>query len=145
MHMKALLVPVLLAGAMLLTGCETAVVAHGTPHHSAAVVQYDSGRPYYYSSGRRYYGYPTGYNRSHYGGYYGNRYSSGYGSGYNRYGGSHAYVNRNVEVNRTTNVVNRNVYVNRNQTVVRTHNAPAPKNANVKVKNGKKKKVVYVD
>lgn len=140
--MKALLIPVLLAGAALLTGCETTVVERGGPYRSHAVVQYDSGRPYYYSSGRRHYGYPSGYNRSRYGGYYG---SSGYGSGYRSSGGSRTYVNRNVEVNRTTNVVNRSVYVNRNQPVARTHNAPGVKNANVKVKGGKKKKVVYVD
>ena len=60
--MKAFLVPVLLCGAALLTGCETVAVVDGGPHYySPGSVYYESGRPYYYTSGVRYWGYPRGY------------------------------------------------------------------------------------
>src|SRR6478735_12183136 len=94
--MKAIFLSVLICGAALLTGCETVAVVDHSPYYRPGVVYYDSGRPYYYTSGVRYWGYPRGY---------GGPYRGGYGYGY---GGSHYYSR---EVNR--DVTRNNYYVDR--------------------------------
>ena len=87
--MKAFLLPALLCGAALLTGCETVAVVDRSPVYGRSVVYYDSGRPYYYNAGVRYWGYPYGYG-----------------------GGHHSYTHVDVdrEVTRNTYVDRRTVY-----------------------------------
>ena len=87
--MKAFLLPALLCGAALLTGCETVAVVDHSPVYGRSVVYYDSGRPYYYNAGVRYWGYPYGYG-----------------------GGHHSYTHVDVdrEVTRNTYVDRRTVY-----------------------------------
>ena len=120
--MKAFLLPVFLCGAALLTGCETVAVVDRSPYYRPGVVYYDGGRPDYYTSGVRYWGYPAGY--------------SGYRSSY-----THVDVDRDVT---------RNYYVDR-RTVYRGDNnrhrtrASAATNAKVQPKTTtvtRKKKVV---
>jgi hypothetical protein len=97
--MKAIFLPVLLCGAALLTGCETVAVVDHSPYYRPGVVYYDSGRPYYYTSGVRYWGYPHGY--------------SGYRNyGYSGYHNSYTHVDVDRDVTRNYYVDRRTVYRN---------------------------------
>ena len=134
LQMKAIFLTVLLAGAALLTGCETVAVVDRRPAYGHTSVYYSSGRPYYYTGGVRYWGYPRGYSGYRYRNY---DYDSG-----RRYGYS-----RNVEVERNTYVVNNNrtVYRDRDRNV-RYRSQNVDRSSNVKVKGRppgqvKKKKV----
>src|SRR5262245_49767029 len=92
--MKPILLIALAAGAAMLTGCETVAVVDRRPVYGSTHVYYSSGRPYYYTGGVRYWGYPSGY--------------SGY-RGYRDYDSRPRYsYSRNVEVERNTYVVNNN-------------------------------------
>ena len=144
--MKAIFAMALAAGAAFLTGCETTAVVE-RPYYGDTHVYYSSGRPYYYTGGVRYWGYPRGYV-----GYrnYGYR-----GYGYRDYDDRPRYgYSRNVEVERNTYVVNnRTVVRNRDRDVqyrdrdVRYRSGDVSRSTNVKVKNPppgqvkKKKKV----
>jgi hypothetical protein len=126
--MKALLLIALAAGAALLTGCETTAVVERRPYYGGDHVYYSSGRPYYYTGGVRYWGYPRGY--SGYGGY-------GYrGYGYRSYDSHPRYsYSRNVEVERNTYVVNNNRTVYRTtDSGARHRSGSVSRSSNVKVK-----------
>jgi hypothetical protein len=135
--MKAILLIALAAGATLFTGCETTAVVEGRPYYGDSHIYYSSGRPYYYTGGVRYWGYPRGYS-----GYRGYGYG---GSGYRGYGyrGYHDYdsrprysYSRNVEVERNTYVVNNNrtVYRTTDQNA-RYRSGNVSRSTNVKVKS----------
>jgi len=145
--MKAILLTAFLAGAALLTGCETVAVVDRSPSYGHTSVYYSSGRPYYYTGGVRYWGYPRGYSGSGYR-YRNYNYDSGRRYGYSHSGYSRGY-SRNVEVERNTYVVNNNrtVYQNRNPNV-RYRSENVNRSSNVKVQGHppgqvKKKKVKY--
>ena len=149
--MKALFLILALTGATVLTGCNGVAVVESGPHYghtgygyAGSQVYYDDDRPYYYYGGSRHWGYPSGY--------------SGHRSYYGHQNYSHVDVDRNVEVNRTTNVYNRNVkklYANpsstqhhnarpttvkyKQQPVQRVDNQPKAKGDDEKTTNKKKK------
>jgi hypothetical protein len=140
--MKAIALLALAVGAAFLTGCETVAVVEPRPYYGHSHGYYTGGRPYYYTGGVRYRGYPAGYH-------------SGYRSyGYRSYGyrdydyrPRYAY-SRNVEVERNTYVVNNNRTVYRTSDGnVRHHSGSATHTTTVKAKKQppgqvkKKKKV----
>ncbi len=104
----------LLSGAVLLSGCETVAVVDRSPYYRPGAVYYESGRPYYYTSGVRHWGYPHGYR--------GRRVS-------------YTHVDRDVEINR-------NYYVDRRRVSRGDRDRRRPTVTNVKVQPQKKKKVV---
>ena len=129
--MKACFLSLVLCGAALLTGCETVAVVDHSPYYSPGVVYYDSGRPYYYTSGVRYWGYPRGYTGS-------------------RVNYTHVDVDR--EVTRNYYVDRRTVYhgdqVDRHHHQVDQHHPRTSAATNVKVQPKQttvKKKKVYRD
>jgi hypothetical protein len=147
--MKAILLAALATGAMFLTGCETTAVVDGYPSYRHVDVHYSGGRPYYYTGGVRYWGYPRGYSSGYRG--YGYR-GYGYNRGYRDYDSRPRYsYSRNVEVERNTYVVNNNRRVYRDSgSNVRYRSGNVSRSTNVKVKNRppgqvKKKKKGSID
>jgi hypothetical protein len=132
--MKAILLLALAAGAAFLTGCETVAVVDDRPHYSRTEVYYTGGRPYYYTGGVRYWGYPRGYSSGYRG--YGYRGYGYRGYGYRDYDSRPRYsYSRNVEVERNTYVVNNNRTVYRtSDSNVRHRSGSATRTTTVKAK-----------
>jgi hypothetical protein len=83
--MKILLLLAGVFSALAFGGC-VAVVDDGHPAYGSVSVSYYHGRPYYYRSGVRYWGYPAGYRGPYRDGYYRGGYYRGghYNGGYHR-------------------------------------------------------------